>query len=123
MHTKKPETLKEEVVRPFQCPMTISELGRINSLNVRERVSVKGEVTKVSYTSDVIDSKFLCCIFIYYIIFLLIDFQLLFKYFRFHSGCWFDSCSHMCTCRHIPRETFIELFWEYRSQGTINGHR
>lgn len=48
MHTKKPEKLKEEVVRSFQCPMTICELGRINSLNVRERVSVKGEVTKVS---------------------------------------------------------------------------
>uniref|UniRef100_K1QY76 Uncharacterized protein n=1 Tax=Magallana gigas TaxID=29159 RepID=K1QY76_MAGGI len=52
MHTKKPETLKEEVVRSFQCPMTISELGRINSLNVRERVSVKGEVTKIVDTEE-----------------------------------------------------------------------
>lgn len=46
--------LKEEVIRAFQCPTIIAELGRINSLNLRERVSVKGEVTKVSY---------LCCIF------------------------------------------------------------
>lgn len=56
MHTKKPETLKEEVIRSFLCPVTIAELGRINSLNVKERVSVKWEVTKVSYISDVIDS-------------------------------------------------------------------
>lgn len=49
MHTKKPETLKEEVIRSFQCLVTIAELGRSNSLNVKERVLVKGEVTKVSY--------------------------------------------------------------------------
>lgn len=47
MHTKKPETLKEEVIRSFLCPVTIAELGRINILNVKERVSVKWEVTKV----------------------------------------------------------------------------
>lgn len=56
MYTKKPETLKEEVIRSSQCPVTFAELGRINSLNVKERVSVKGEVTKVCYISVVIDS-------------------------------------------------------------------
>lgn len=54
MHTRRPEMLKEEVIRAFQCPTIIAELGRINSLNLRERVSVKGEVTKVS---DVIQSN------------------------------------------------------------------
>lgn len=63
MHTRRPEMLKEEVIRAFQCPTIIAELGRINSLNLRERVSVKGEVTKVSYISDIIDIKYLCCIF------------------------------------------------------------
>lgn len=36
--------------------ITIAKLGRIYSMNLRERVLVKGEVTKVSYISDVIDS-------------------------------------------------------------------
>ncbi|XP_061190016.1 uncharacterized protein LOC133197843 [Saccostrea echinata] len=50
MHTKRPAELKEDVVKEFCEPPVIEELGRISSFNIKLRVSVKGEVTKVTDT-------------------------------------------------------------------------
>ncbi|XP_061191021.1 uncharacterized protein LOC133199187 [Saccostrea echinata] len=48
MHTRKPENLVDVVIDNFQNPPVIDELGRIGSLNNKERISVKGEVSSVS---------------------------------------------------------------------------
>lgn len=48
MQTKKPDALQEEMIVSFVKPDVVEELGRIGSFENKKRISVKGEVTKVS---------------------------------------------------------------------------
>ena len=48
MQTKTPENLSREIIQAFTNPPVIEELGRIASMNNKERISVKGEATRVS---------------------------------------------------------------------------
>ena len=48
MQTKTPENLSREIIHAFTNPPVIEEFGRIASMNNKERISVKGEVTRVS---------------------------------------------------------------------------
>nr|XP_022309760.1 uncharacterized protein LOC111115353 isoform X2 [Crassostrea virginica] len=48
MQTKTPHNLSREVIEAFINPPVIQELGRIASMNPKERVSIRGEVTRVS---------------------------------------------------------------------------
>ena len=48
MQTKTPENLSREIIQAFTNPPVIEELGRIDSMNNKERISVQEEVTRVS---------------------------------------------------------------------------
>lgn len=49
MQTKRPDALTEEMIVAFVKPHVVEELGgRIGSFENKKRISVKGEVTKVS---------------------------------------------------------------------------
>ncbi|XP_052692281.1 uncharacterized protein LOC128171885 [Crassostrea angulata] len=57
MHTKRPSTMDENVVRKFTNPPMVDELGRIASLDNKMRVSVKGEVSNVSGIIETNETK------------------------------------------------------------------
>lgn len=48
MQTKRPDALTEEMIVAFVKPDVVEELCRIGSFENKKRISVKGEVTKVS---------------------------------------------------------------------------
>lgn len=48
MQTKRPDALTEEMIVACVKPDVVEELGRIGSFENKKRISVKGEVTKVS---------------------------------------------------------------------------
>lgn len=48
MQAKKPNSITEEVISSFVKPPVVKELGRIGSFENKKRISVKGEVIKVS---------------------------------------------------------------------------
>lgn len=61
MHTKRPSTMDENVVRKFTNPPMVDELGRIASLDNKMRVSVKGEVSNVSCCDILRDKNLTYC--------------------------------------------------------------
>lgn len=48
MQTKKPDALTEEMIVSFVKSDVVEELGRISSFENKKRISVTGEITKVS---------------------------------------------------------------------------
>lgn len=48
MHTNRPTTLDDTVMRRLTNPPMVEELGRVASLDSKMRIYVKGEVTNVS---------------------------------------------------------------------------
>lgn len=48
MQTKKPDALTEEMIVSFVKSDVVEELGRISSVENKKRISVTGEISKVS---------------------------------------------------------------------------
>lgn len=48
MQKVRPDALTEDMIVEFVKPYVVEELGRIGSFENKKRISVKGEVTKVS---------------------------------------------------------------------------
>eukprot|EP00105_Crassostrea_gigas_P010405 XP_011425676.2 PREDICTED: uncharacterized protein LOC105327078 [Crassostrea gigas] len=57
MQTKRPDALTEDMIVEFVKPHVVEELGRIGSFENKKRISVKGEVTKVSSVIEGTKSK------------------------------------------------------------------
>ena len=54
MQTKTPHNLPRDVIDAFINPPVIQELGRIASMNAKERVTIRGEVTRVSNDTHIL---------------------------------------------------------------------